>query len=55
MKLPVAAWPYGRIVAVQDIGVKAGDRSDGQLIAANLESSLAVLKQLKVMVYRWPS
>jgi hypothetical protein len=55
LELPVTAWPYGRVVAVQDIGVRAADRSDEQPIADNRSVTLAILKTLQVTVERWPS
>jgi hypothetical protein len=55
IELPVAAWPYGRVAAVQEIGIRAADRSDEKLIADNLEATLAILKKLKVTVDRWPN
>ena len=53
--LPVTAWPYGRVVAVQDIGLRAADLSDEQPIAHNRNVTLAILKTLQVTVERWPS
>jgi hypothetical protein len=53
--LAVTAWPYGRVVAVQDIGIRAADRSDQESIADNLNATLAILKTLQVTVERWPS
>jgi hypothetical protein len=53
--LPVTAWPYGRVVAVQEIGIRAADRSDEQPIADNWNMTLALLKTLQVTVERWPS
>jgi hypothetical protein len=53
--LPLTAWPYGRVVAVQEIGIRAADRSDDKLIADDLEAALAILKKLKATVDRWPS
>ncbi len=53
--LPVSAWPYGRVMAVQEIGIRQVDRSDDKAIADNLEAALAVLKTLQVMADRWPS
>jgi hypothetical protein len=53
--LPVTAWPYGRVVAVQEIGIRAADRSDDKPIADNLDVTLATLKTLQVTVERWPS
>lgn len=53
--LPVTAWPYGRVAAVQEISIRAGDRSDDKPIAGNLDAALAILKKLDVTVDRWPS
>src|SRR5262245_5174466 len=35
--LPLTAWPYGRVVAVQEIGIRATDRGDDKSIADNLD------------------
>lgn len=53
--LPVTAWPYGRVAAVQENGIRAADRSDDQPIAHNLRTTLAILNALQVTVDRWPS
>jgi hypothetical protein len=53
--LPVTAWPYGRVVAVQEISIRAGERSDDKPIAGNLDAALAIVKKLDVAVARWPS
>ena len=53
--LPVTAWPYGRVVALQDIGIRASDRSDEQPIADIRNVTLAILKTLQITVERWPS
>jgi hypothetical protein len=53
--LPVTAWPYGRVAAVQENSIRAGDRSDDKPIADNLEAALAILKKLDVRVDRWAS
>ena len=53
--LPITAWPYGRVVAVQDIGLRSGDGSDEQPIADNRNVTLAILKTLHITVERWPS
>jgi len=53
--LPVTAWPYGRVVAVQDIGLRVADLSDGRQIADNRNVTLAILKTLQVTVERWPT
>jgi hypothetical protein len=53
IELPVTAWPYGKVVAVQDIGIRAA--GDEQPIADNRKMTLAILKALQVTVERWPS
>lgn len=53
--LPVTAWPYGRVVAVAETGLRAPDRSDEATIAENLKATLAILKGLRVTANRWPS
>ena len=55
IELPLTAWPYGRVVAVQEVGIRAADRSDDKLIADNLEAALAILKKIKATVDRWLS
>jgi len=55
IELPVTAWPYGKVVAVQDIGIRAADGSDEQPIADIRNVTLAILKTLQVTVERWPS
>ena len=53
--LPVTAWPYGRVAAVQDIGLHPADLSDGPAITNNRNATLAILKTLEVTVEGWPS
>jgi hypothetical protein len=53
--LPVTAWPYGRVVAMQDIGLRRADLSDGPAIANNRNLTVAILKTLEVTVEGWPS
>ncbi|MBV8791869.1 MAG: hypothetical protein JO290_01405 [Sphingomonadaceae bacterium] len=55
IELPETAWPYGRVVAEQDIGIRAADRSDQQPISNNRNLTLAILKTLQVTVEKWPS
>lgn len=55
IELPTTAWPYGRVVVVQDIGIRAADHSDEQPIADNRNVTLSILKTLQVIVERWPS
>jgi hypothetical protein len=52
--LPIASWPYGRVVALQQTGVKAPDHNDDASIAANLTKVLAILKKHDVAIERWP-
>jgi hypothetical protein len=54
-RLPVTAWPYGRLVAVQEPSIRRGERSDDEPIADNLAAAIATLKSLDVTVHRWPS
>jgi hypothetical protein len=53
--LPLTAWRYGRVVAVQEIGLRAPDFSDTKPMADNLDVTLAILKTLEVTVERWPT
>jgi len=52
-RLPRSAWPYGLVVAVQDVGIMgAGDQPR---VLANREKLLAVLKRAGIAVELWPS
>ncbi len=51
--LPVSAWPYGKVVAVQEIGIRSG--KDDERIKQNKEAVKAALKGLDVAVEWWPS
>jgi hypothetical protein len=53
--LPVTAWPYGRVAAVQENGVRAAGGSDDVSIPDNLSAALATLKKLDIAANRWPS
>lgn len=53
--LPLTAWPYGRVVAVQDIGLHPADLSDGPAITNNRNLTVAILKTLEIAVEGWPS
>ena len=55
LALPVAAWPYGKVVAVQETVVRRADRSDERLIADNRNAVLAILRALQVTAELWPS
>jgi len=53
--LPVTSWPYGRVAAVVENGVRAAGGSDDKPIADNLTAALATLRKLDVAANRWPS
>jgi hypothetical protein len=53
-KLSDSSWPYGLVVAVQDIGILSG-KTDPARIEANRAKLLNLLKELSVAVDRWPS
>lgn len=52
-RLPPSAWPYGLVVAVQDVGIMAV--GDEPRVLANRAKLLAVLKRLGIQVELWPS
>lgn len=52
-RLPQSAWPYGLVVAVQDIGVIAV--GDEPRVLANRQKLIAVLKRLGITADLWPS
>ena len=51
--LSESAWPYGLVVAVQDIGVVS--EGDPRRIEANQKTLLMLLKKLAIAVDLWPS
>ena len=52
-RLPRSAWPYGLVVAVQDVGLMAvGDEPH---VLANREKLLALLKRAGIAAELWPS
>lgn len=51
--LPDSAWPYGLVVAVQDIGLVS--QGDPPRIEANRKRLLTILQKLNVAVDLWPS
>lgn len=51
--LPESAWPYGLVVAVQDIGLVS--EGDPPRIEANRKRLLMLLKKLAIAVDLWPS
>ena len=54
LELPITAWPYGKVVAVQENGNRA-DKSDDKPIADNVAAARATLKKLGVTFDKWPS
>ena len=54
LELPVTAWPYGKVVAVQENGDRT-DKSDDKPIADNVAAARATLKKLGVTFDKWPS
>ena len=51
--LPVTAWPYGRVIAIQEMGIRSGD--DDEYIATNKAKVESVLKSLGIRNNGWPS
>ena len=52
LQLPIAAWPYGRVIAIQDCSIVApADRGRGERVA-EVEAQLS---PLKLTIERWPS
>lgn len=52
-RLPNSAWPYGLVVAVQDIGLVS--EGDPPRIEANRKRLLMLLKKFAIAVDLWPS
>ena len=53
-KLPDSAWPYGLVVAVQDVGILSSS-DDKTRIEANRKELLRLLRQHGIAVELWPS
>ena len=53
--LPATSWPYGRVVAAQEIGIRRGDGKDDQPIAENKARVERILTSLGVQVDWWSS
>ena len=52
--LPDSAWPYGLVVAVEDVGLRAS-KNDDAAIHANRVKLLRIFKQNGIAVELWPS
>lgn len=53
-RLPDSAWPYGLVVAVQDIGILS-EKADPARIEVKRTKLLNLLNALGIAVDRWPS
>ncbi len=51
--LPQEAWPYGRVIAIEEDPV--APRPDRIQVRRNVETTIQVLNDLGVVVYEWPS
>ena len=51
--LPASAWPYGRVVAIQEAGIRVP--GDDQRIKRNKQVAEAALKALRLEFEWWPS
>jgi hypothetical protein len=50
--LPPDAWPYGRVIAVEED--PTAPRQDGPAVRRNVEATMQVLSDLGIVVYEWP-
>ena len=48
--LPVVAWPYGRVIAVQECSISTGEDA----LIQNIDDVLAIVKDLGLKIERWP-
>lgn len=59
--LPLSAWPYGRVVAMQTVGLRNGFfgsevwQKDEQLITRNKTETERIMNSLEVTIRLWPS
>ncbi len=53
--LPLSGWPYGRVVAVSESGVRGVGDDDTPLIKQNLAKVREILDSLGVSIEGWPS
>ena len=53
--LPDSAWPYGRVIAGAENGVRGAGSVDDALIKRNREEADKILKKLGLVVDWWPS
>jgi len=50
--VPENAWPYGRVIAVEEDAVQA--HADRVQVRRNVETTMQVLNDLGVVAYEWP-
>jgi len=50
VELPVAAWPFGRVIAVQECSISTGEDA----LIQNIDDVLAIVKDLGLKIERWP-
>jgi len=55
IELPVRAWPYGRVVAAQDNGLRDADGSHDEPIRRNHQAARKILEDLGIKIEWWPS
>lgn len=53
--LPVSAWPYGRMISVQECGISGGGRQAEQYRKRAWDCIKTVSKRLDILVNAWPS
>lgn len=53
--IPISAWPYGRIVAVQECGIGSGEQQAKQNRKHAWEHIKAVFRELNIVMNPWPS
>jgi hypothetical protein len=55
IKLPVTAWPYGRIAGVQGCGITSGNKESQSNRKQSSDELTKILKDLHITLYPWPS
>jgi hypothetical protein len=55
LQLPATAWPLGRIVAVQEIGIRSSSNQDDEAIERKREELNQMLESLEIAANWWPS
>jgi hypothetical protein len=55
VRLPIKAWPYGRVILATDIGLRQADGRDDNSIRPNHDAVEKILKALDIEADWWPS